>query len=281
MENPLLPTFLYKYLGSSLSPTDNRIPFLEVDRLIRFTQPTSFNDPFEALPLWSLDNIDDETIEEIFVGLPCQNVPMTISQREKLRKIKHAFSKEGIRTNPDRYKEMLSRIARNSAVKNTGILSLSALWDSGLMWAHYTNNEGICIGFDTKHDFFRNDLDNLVYEVEYPEVRPVAHVSILKGQGLAEILYKYKAKKWDYEEEYRLVRPLVSSTKIVGTDTKKNPVHLFEVPIEAVAEVHLGPCCTKELRDRVIEWHSGNRHIGFFETVLSDKDYAISRNPLH
>lgn len=277
MKNPPLPPLLYKYLGSSLSQTDSRIPFLEADYLLRFTQPTSFNDPFEALPIWNLDKIDDETIRQVFVGTPLRGVSMTAKQRDEAVKAKHAFTKVEIKNNPSRYKEMLCRIARKNAVKSTGILSLSAVWDSGLMWAHYSNNDGVCVGYKTSHAFFKDDLDNLIYKVEYLTSRPTAHVSILLNRGLADFVYENKPDFWNYEEEFRIVRPLANATKSLGDDKRGNQIHLFEVPIEAISEVNLGPCCGKELRDRVMNWHSGNKQVSIFETFLSDEDYTIHR----
>ncbi|MEO5913856.1 MAG: DUF2971 domain-containing protein [Luteolibacter sp.] len=172
MKNPQLPPALYKFWGPTISREDNRIPFIESESLVRFTQPNSFNDPFESQVVWSFEGVNEEVlkkfIEEHLVGdTPFSNA-LPYLKRRKFKAFKHSFSKRGLRENPQETLDLLSKTASYVATETSGVLSLSGTWKASPMWAHYaTNHEGMCIGFDMECPIFKHHDDNLVYKVEY------------------------------------------------------------------------------------------------------------------
>jgi hypothetical protein len=155
MNNPDLPPTLYKFLGNSLSGSDLRIPFIQTGETLRFTQPISFNDPFEALPVWSLDGLNEELIEILFVGNTELQNTLPFQKRRNFKAWKRASVKRRARENPEQLNRILTRHANSSVSKLTGVLSLSATFEASPMWAHYAaNHEGLCIGFDSANPFF-------------------------------------------------------------------------------------------------------------------------------
>jgi hypothetical protein len=92
--------------------------------------------------------------------------------------------------------------------KHYGILSLSARWDSILMWSHYSDyHQGYCVGFWTEQLIESNlfgaggyvdyNVDN-----DFPEISPlnrdIHQKSFLETHS--------KSNDWYYEQEYRLIK---------------------------------------------------------------------------
>ena len=86
------------------------------------------------------------------------------------------------------------------------------------MWSHYSNSHtGYCIGFKTKsfilNDIYRFGQGNVVrYEQEFPIILPTEDYFA----QATTILYT-KAKPWEYEQEYRLIKTGSANTVVSFT----------------------------------------------------------------
>ncbi len=155
---------LYKYLSLS------RMSFWE-NYMLRFTQPSQFNDPFDSLSAHSFlpeklmpNNSGFEDIASLFYGIE-QDCG--------------AFN------------------------DNHAVLCLSESFDNILMWSHYADNhQGFVIGFDVSHPFFEFNESTGTRKVQYCDIRPEG----LAENVIDEIYYKYSI--WSYEKEWRLSKPL-------------------------------------------------------------------------
>ncbi len=166
------------------------IPQILEDRLIRFTQPQAFNDPFELRPHVSklsedgylentLDAQFDNILEELYLKLPKDK--RKLSQFSNFKEI--ALSKK------DEAKENLKKMAKQTmpivredlydgVANNIGILSLTTCSKNLLMWAHYANShQGLVLEIDETHDFFNRKKSNVdefrhLRSVKYSTIRP-------------------------------------------------------------------------------------------------------------
>lgn len=114
----------------------------------------------------------------------------------------------------------LGLLASGRVSSNARLCSLSASREDVLMWSHYAAaHTGICIEFDTTVEGspFRD-----CKKVEY---RPEFNVIEDTLEGVVERAVLVKAKQWEYEEEWRLIRP--------GEE-------FVEFPVECVTGVTLG-----------------------------------------
>jgi hypothetical protein len=118
-----------------------------------------------------------------------------------------------------------------------GILSLSEVPDDLLMWTHYAaNHSGFVLEFDDKHHWFwtqrpeGDDCGNL-RQVSYADHPSSDYLAELKAH---EILYT-KGKKWDYEREWRIIRPLAESST-----SPSEGVFLFDLPVTVMTGVIAG-----------------------------------------
>lgn len=169
-----------------------------------------------------------------------------------------------------------------------GIFSLSKNAQNELMWVHYANNgEGLVVCFNEDHTFF-NELE--LCEVSYKE-EDRASISYVEGtvringetfsqfklpeeldirslltalapkenyyKQVAKNLCYTKSQKWDYEEEMRLIMPLMSCEDKKGNIVRPNfdssipedikcyfppynEIYLKKIPFDAIESIIFG-----------------------------------------
>ena len=269
---------LYKYFQIE------RSEFLS-NRLLRFTQPGDFNDPFELHPSADLMSKADIAALPPAPGHEGPDGRMRILTHEALQAMLTAFL-------PGLQKQMAqhanhegsyvfdhNRAAQSTFDSKFGILCLSEAADSLLMWAHYAGSHGgFVVQFDETHPFFAaSEFEGQslgLTRVEYSPERPVVSYSTLNSPHL----YYRKSPEWSYEREWRLIKPLTTASKVIAREGF--PLHLYEVPHEAVKGVILGHAIPHETRIKLFEVLASNlAHATIFQTVLSKDIYALEIHP--
>lgn len=252
------PNRLYKYL-----PPD-RISLIE-SRLLRFSQPGSFNDPFELRAVISATHQDNALIEQVnLVGIAellaktsPQLARLNPSQRNIWVSQTVARAKEKLRVALPAAQNAVFDLVNHrdlvaSANKSLGILCLSSTATNLLMWGHYTSSyAGFVVEFDATHDFFSCPPDahssaGTLTQVSYLDDRPTILLDEATDGSVEQLLFS-KAKNWEYEQEWRLVRRLASANKVMPCQPLD--VHLFEVPSVAITAVVVGHRMSKEKFD--------------------------------
>lgn len=271
---------LYKYL------TPARLDVLE-RRRIRFTQPAAFNDPFEFKPYIEsaasqehLRDYVEQNFDEI-LRRELKQYPILSrllpgdSAVDVLRPFKSSIPSLFRLLEP----QLLPRVsaAISSAFNmNVGVLCLSEVRDSLLMWGHYTDNhEGFVIGFDQNHPFFsvRRGLEDefgFLRQVKYCRNRP--RVTIANTTG-AE-WFETKSDEWAYEKEWRMLRVLQDAE--YRLDGVPHPICLFSFPADAVVEIVAGLRCSLELCDRLRTLSKGYPRAKLFQAQEHSSEYALS-----
>jgi hypothetical protein len=117
-----------------------------------------------------------------------------------------------------------------------GILSLSEVKNSLLMWSHYADQyAGAVLGFDRTHDFFAGQIP-----IEYLPKRPRRHLnSYLAGTPIPVSELCVKSLDWSYEREVRVIRNLTECENI-GIDSRGFPIFIQRLPTNAIKVVTLG-----------------------------------------
>jgi hypothetical protein len=252
------------------------------DGLLRFTQPTAFNDPFELNPSFDLMSKAD------LAALP--NVPDKPSMKyltpEALQSM-FAAVKPGLQTLIDShageegtYSLPNNDLARLTLDKKYGVICLTESPENLLMWSHYGRSHyGVALQFDTKHPFLAQDkpdgeLGSLA-AVEYSDERPILSHSTLHSPL---VLYR-KSNAWAYEKEWRLL-------KLLGDADEKReatpfPIFLFKVPFEAITGIVLGVNMSHEQRVQLMQLcqREDLKHVEIFQTRLSDAKYELEMQP--
>ena len=235
------PKILYKYVRRQ------RFDILLNGR-IRYTQPSGFNDPFEARPfiagLADHAQIQEwinlalaESARSIFADLKMPPTP------EDIDRAVQAFKKE-LDFTPSALESSILPAARSRVedriLEQIGILSLTEVNDDLLMWSHYADGHaGFVIGFDTEHPYLARtgqptDDFRCPRRVEYRQERP----RIRLAGGSIEEIFLVKSATWAYEKEWRAMRHVGdAAATILGNG---GPVYLFDVPTECIATIILG-----------------------------------------
>lgn len=93
------------------------------------------------------------------------------------------------------------------------IMSLSEVYDSELMWAHYgEQHKGFCIEYDVSkmRDIKRKMLFKVIYG-EKPDITEQIEEACI-GAGLSS--YIFKNEDWRYEKEWRMIKLYQSQKKL-------------------------------------------------------------------
>ena len=191
---------------------------------IRFTQPSAFNDPFELLPEVVVPN--DATERSL-----CFSFDVCAQRRQP--------SPGALDQVPDGYhtSDAMSRDIVQQLNGLIGILCLSRVNDSLLMWSHHADQyAGAVVEFDCTHEFFDGQLD-----IEYRPLRPMrdvsAYVSPPEPIPVAELCAK--SEQWKYEQEVRVIRSL-ADCEDRGPGPRGFTVYTQQLPAACIKSVTLG-----------------------------------------
>jgi len=238
---------LYKYVAPE------RVDIVR-DLQIRFTPPGYLSDPFECR-----------------IAFPPS-----------------AKNTTGPSNEPGLHEDELIRLWRRMASIEWGILCLTKRPDNLVMWAHYAAaHRGFLLEFDAVNPFFNKTsvwhLDwtwmeemplrcpgfGNLRDVEYSKERP--------SSGTPDEIplnsFFVKSPHWAYEEEVRMVMPLSDA----NIKRKKDDLHLFRLPADALTGVVLGAGAKKELTDEIKMLLGSEQlaHVSLQRAILSLRTFAM------
>jgi uncharacterized protein Usg len=304
---------LYKYVIA------DRIDILK-NGVIRFTQPSALNDPWEMKPhieqlmtddLWekeirgkalehyrSVDYIKNAS-EEAWKRLPRKQ--RRAMSPKKLESTARAFphlieSLYSINFNElvdevvSHQKELLRKIPE-TIDKTLGLLCLAKESNHRLMWAHYADTfGGFVIEFDETHAFFttlRSETDELgglhkiTYSPELPSMKAFIDFDEEHLNTIATKMFFTKSIDWIYEQEWRMIKPLAEADKII--ENPAGNIHLFTLPSSCMIGLILGHKMNPDKRHELLELVKADeryRHLSLSESLLDQTSYDIEIGPL-
>ena len=194
-KNNSVPRKLYKYRPIS----DWTIQLIK-EAMIFHAHKDSFNDPFDGINKFRFTFDENDIIDLVSTFTKDKR------KEERDRHINFFIS------NPQKFEEFV-RQAAFSQIGKYGITCFSSKVDNTLMWAHYgDDHKGICIEFNFGEEVkYLDDITelNLFYirRVNYQNEIPVINYRDIAKERFTPIYHK--GKKWEYEDEYRSIRPNV------------------------------------------------------------------------
>jgi len=273
---------LYKY-----------VPLERIDILlkqkIRYSQPGSFNDPFEMAAflekVMETATFDKHMWEEMLKLAEQVNKDATEAgtakiPREEFFAILEHVVRPGLRPVWEKIIAHVTPKVREGlqhADHLMGILSLTETPSNLLMWSHYADqHRGMVIEFDEAHMTFnerRMPGDDLRYlrKVIYSDARPIV---TLENFGFEQFVLT-KSTEWAYEKEWRI-------TKTTGDASETIPdspydICLFELPASAIKRVILGARVTgaeiNTIRETLSLPHLA--HIQLQKAALDTRRFAL------
>lgn len=268
---------LYKYAVPA------RIDVLQRGR-IRFTQASAVNDPFELQPHFETLLTTDFVSREI-TGKPIDITNELVqAYNEQPDEVRSQVSLETFLTfarnavdspgGQELFSESMAQAYRllnditpffregmaKELREKVGILSLSEIPDSELMWAHYADqHRGLVLCFDQSHSFFnqrRGPND------EFYHLRKVVYRELSTDRALVDFtgedILLTKGPQWEYEREWRMLAPVEDAGESVEAGT--DHVYLFDLPSDALEGVILGARASEDLYSQVKELRGEARY---------------------
>ena len=192
-------TKLYMYKP----PKENTLKILRNNRLWA-SKPEHFNDPFDDGDL----KITKDFTEQDYLAATCRKYGKSDQwPREIVQYVDETLDADGNFTPQGRArveKEIQKLIEKN---RNSGVVCLSEVCDSILMWSHYAQKHtGVCFEFTRAED---NDLGDeeicspVIYKRHYPQIN--LGWLIHEDGRVMEAMMWTKSWEWAYEQEWRLI----------------------------------------------------------------------------
>ena len=167
---------------------------------IKYSDPRTFNDPWDCRPRFSKSLLNDPEayerhvkyvidVQRRMLGIPENE----LTRRERILRTDKAFMEARI--------DECTQAMCEAVGEQYRVYCLSSLPDNFLMWAHYTgSHKGVCFGFKTESDRFCAAL-----EVKYSKTYPEVDLSSEDELAFLHDTQLTKAEQWGYEKEFRLL----------------------------------------------------------------------------
>lgn len=190
--------------------------------------PLRFNDPFDCMVIENYRLLDTPEKRELYIS---KSVDLHKDRFEKmgvdLNKLKNSLRQ---RVNDiEAYQLEFEQLELSEMDKHYGVVSLSARWDSILMWGHYAEcHRGFCVGF-SENKIRESGLFGkggpITYAEYYPEISPLDKDFSVE-QSFTQT--HTKSKDWEYEREYRLHSTFYPDVATDKDRTVSLPDHFIE-----------------------------------------------------
>ncbi|MBO9740129.1 DUF2971 domain-containing protein [Xanthomonas axonopodis pv. begoniae] len=197
----MIPNRLFKYRAF-----DSFALKLICDSEAWYSRTPAFNDPIEELTE-TINDVDRMTLEALHRRL----FPEDSLQRLQRNQWTYDGDYNDVEASIEEYVDAAKREIDDKVreiLGSRGVLTLSARWDSPLMWSHYADSHrGFCIEYDAT-----NHRCQHIGQVDYTSSRGIRLSDIaawkLKGdenalRSVVESAYFRKSPDWAYESEWR------------------------------------------------------------------------------
>jgi len=260
-----LPKIVYKYRNW----TDKHHKRSLINNEFYLSKPSDFNDPFDCKITKNHHSLNTpEKIDKYIEKGIQNNIEYLRAQGRDIEAEKKQLWKR--LQNLDEYQKEHEEINSEYIDKYLGVLSLSGRWNSILMWSHYGNlHRGYCIGLceeKLRNSGYFGKGGNVIYTNEIPFIDPLEDQDIVKTSFYQT---HFKAKDWDYEEEYRL-------TKLFYDKPDEEPNRLIKIPDSCLKEVVIGLRTPKEHREEIID-ECKKRKIDVYQAIKENYKFKIDR----
>lgn len=236
------PPFLYKYFSGQVSTW-------LTDPQLRFSNPDTFNDPFEFRPLIRFRATPIQAREILALNHISEKLPLEEQEEE------------------------LARIAHSLAGQQYKVLCLTEDPLHPLMWGHYANHHRGCVlAFDSDLLIPFHKLGMAAGPVEYSASRPIITFPPPDADAQLETLRVAltKGKDWAYEKEWRLA--------LLHRKSERNPSTEFNFYPELLRFVILGARCEKAERQAIRAALKANpklKHVEYVQAKIAKNGFGL------
>jgi len=178
----------------------DRVKNIVVDSEMFFASATSFNDPFELSPTFSVEGTPAQQKAEARAQIR-RNAPHLVGKalEEAVRSYQSFMSTP---VNARKFERDMESKFAEFLRKQVGVCCLTGERDNLLVWAHYADSHaGICLEFDGACPIV-GDAQAVIYS----ENRKPVNIAVDSPEQLAGKTLLTKSHHWGYEVEWRTIR---------------------------------------------------------------------------
>jgi hypothetical protein len=276
--SPLPPTLArFRTYGNNYAAGKDKAAVYDALRgRLLFKAGSTFNDPFEGKPHHIPAHGDPQKLRYIVEKY------LRFIARDNGIPSPNRWAEERMRgKTPQQLTEMM--IERSAGMNHDDVhllcLAHPSTIPAPLPWSHYADSHGgVCIEFDTAIApvAFAEPIN---YSTDYPTLL----VPRIAGNEMDELQKTFltKAKAWEYEQEYRVIRPTTADAGISSHLFSMWDGHVAVTRPEIAKSLTLGVKMLPELRAELIEWTRANApHVQLFQAALHPSKYEVTRSPI-
>lgn len=200
---------------------------------LRLAPASGFNDPFDMRGVFTQAAVPEVQREECLRLSRKFSLGLTEAQRKiEGDQMMEALSPHCIEAST----ESMQMMCNHLFTATVGVLCLSETGEEILMWSHYADcHEGICLEFDGNFELMAE-----AQQVQYEESRPLMDVHCDSPHELLQKHFLTKAKQWEYEQEWRVIRP--------------GGVGVVTFPPEMLTGIIIGARASRSTLETVVRW---------------------------
>jgi Protein of unknown function (DUF2971) len=261
-----MPTKLYKYRPFGVNALRN---ITEAE--VFYARPDTFNDPMDCDPTVEVD-VDRSRLEKLYYRMLLRRLDKDAALQE-IGELRYLSTEYGDYKTDSRVEEYLVRMLASriksevdAELSECGVLTLSAVWSSPLMWSHYANDHrGICIEYDTS-----DQAHPRLAAVNYRAPRAIKTSDLLRWKvqsdpaatsRVMETFFYAKSSEWKYEKEWRDVHD-------------KNGTRYLPFRITAI---HFGLRCDTAVITSVVKLLNDRPNIKLYGIRPKDRTFRLAR----
>lgn len=247
------PDIIYKYRSWSNEFHKNILTKGE----LYLSAPKNFNDPFDFGITRNFMMLDSPEKIARYVEEGIEKHKAWLLKDGRNLASERAFQFKRLE-NLEQYQQEHETIEFNANNNHYGVLSLSARWDSILMWSHYGDfHKGFNVGYN--EDLMRESGlfgkgGPVIYSDDYPQIDAFSEHT----REISVMQTHYKSKEWEYEQEYRL-------TKLFYPKPPSEAERIINIPFEFIEEINLGMNISDIDKTEIVEI-AREKNIRIFQT---------------
>ncbi len=258
------PEIIYKYRSWSNDFHKNIL----LNGEVYLSAPKNFNDPFDFRIPKNFLSLDSQEKIERYVDEGIEKHKSWLIAKGRDLKQERAFQLKRLE-NLELYQQEHEEIESEATDKYYGILSLSARWDSILMWSHYGDfHKGFNVGYSEekmRESRLFGKGGPVGYSEDFPAIDPYSEHSM----ETSFMQTHYKSKEWEYEQEYRL-------TKLFFPNVPTEKDRTIKIPTEFIEEINLGISISENHKNEILDFARKN-NINIFQTKKIPFKFGLTR----
>ncbi|PMH28639.1 hypothetical protein BCU71_19980 [Vibrio lentus] len=249
---------LYKYL-----PFDEGARYLLQNGTIKFSSYETFNDPFDCVVSYDLDEAEDYVSSR-------KDLIKKAGDKIGLSPAKRLQNKKIMLKRLERFLD--SGVASSNIAKRWGVCCLSSRPDNILMWSHYADNHrGLLVEFTTDQNQVGVVTNPEYYltswPIKYTENMPTRSLRVRDFDAVQE-QFLCKSEDWAYEKEHRCLSHH-NGPGIYSFDKK--------MVTKVIAGVKMPKQDIHELRELVKQFEiSADTHVEFKQAEMIKGKYQLN-----